>query len=84
MTYIVENERNQRLADSWAKDLERKSGLIFGHMCGGEGGKFRRGGKVMCNMCIACMRAGGGMMGTYESYDWHITEEEWLIMLLSQ
>jgi len=58
-------------AEAWSRELERKSGLVFGHMCGGK--KFRRGDMHLCNLCWQS-----------ESYNWHITEEEWLMKLLSQ
>lgn len=75
-TFITKNPDHQKVADDWASELEKKHGLIFGHMCGGK--KFKRGTKFLCNMC-------SGGRGEYnKSYDWHITEEEWLIQLLSQ
>jgi hypothetical protein len=57
--------------DSWQYDLENKSKLIFGHVCNSK--IFRKYEMAMCNHC---------MRRTGVSYNWHITEEEYLFYLL--
>ena len=67
-----------RLVNTWQNELENRSGLVFGHMCGGK--YFRKYAVLECKYC-------SGMAGRgYDdrSYDWHLTEEEYIIELLKQ
>jgi len=72
-----------RLADKWGAELENHSGLIFGHMCMGE--KFLKGSKANCRICKVSYLAPPHHRSAYDaSYDWHVTEEEYIFILLKQ